>query len=516
MDQPLVTALCTRPSPPVAWARPARTLALALAAAGLCGGALAAGKAAEKKADPAMAEQLQQLMVRMQQLEQRNAELEQQVKALAARPNAPAAPAAVAATTAPTPPAAGSDWGRLGALEQQVKALARPAEVDPDDSLTVETSLVAVGQQLGSRGSDTGHSQGRLNYRGDIEVGVPLGTVAALGDARFSGFGHLRFGQGSGVALRPSHTATVNSVPFEAGAGPDEAYAIVAQAWGQLEWDLGGGRFNDLPGNRVEMNLGKIDLFGFFDQNAVAGDEGAQFLNNVFVHNPMLDSGGDIAADAYGFAPGLRVAYIDEGEDRGWGWGASLGVFGSGAAAHFSAGPRRPLVIGQLEFSPKLINGEPHGSYRLYAWTNGQTTDLGGETAQRHSGYGLSVDQKLGREWNLFGRWGQRTSGDGAFDKALTVGFEHGGRAWGRGSDAVGLAAGFVHTSSEWAQATALDTSLVGFAAHGNEQIVEAYYRWKLSDHLELTPDLQWIRRAGGNADAPGFMAVGLRAAVGF
>ena len=514
MDHLFVTAPRARSSTPGARAWQPRALALALAATGLCSSALAAGKAPEKKTDPAMAEQMQKLMERMQQLEQRNAELEQQVKALAAKPAAPTTPATASATAATTPP--GSDWGRLGALEQQVKALVRPVQPDPDDGPTVETSLVAVGQRLGSNGSDSGHSQGRLNYRGDVEVTVPLGTVAALGDARFSGFGHLRFGQGSGVALRPSHTATVNSVPFEAGAGSDETYAIIGQAWGQLEWDLGGGRFNDLPSNRVEMNLGKIDIFGFFDQNAVAGDEGAQFLNNVFVHNPMLDSGGDIAADAYGFAPGLRVAYIDEGEDRGWGWGASLGIFGSGAGANFSAGPHRPLVIGQVEFSPKLINGEPHGTYRLYAWTNGQTTDLSGAVAQRHSGYGISVDQKLGREWNLFGRWGQRTSGDGAFDKALTFGFEHGGRAWGRGHDAVGLAAGFVHTSGEWAQATALDTSLVGFAARGNEQIFEAYYRWKLSDHLELTPDLQWIRRAGGNSDAPSFMAVGLRAAVGF
>jgi hypothetical protein len=489
-------------------------MALALAAAGLCGGAQAADK---KKAEPVTAEQLQQLMQRMQQLEQRNSELEQQVKALAARPS-PATPATAAAPGASGTPAPGGDWGqqRLVAVEQQVKALTKPVQPDADDELTVETSLVAVGQQVGSKGSDSGHSQGRLNYRGDVEVSVPLGTLRALGEARFTGFGHLRFGQGSGVALRPTHTATVNSVPFEAGAGSDETYAIIGQAWGQLEWDLGAGRFNDLPSNRVELNLGKIDIFGFFDQNAVAGDEGAQFLNNVFVHNPLLDSGGDIAADAYGFAPGLRVAYIDEGEDRGWGWAASLGVFGSGGGANFSAGPRKPLVIGQVEFSPKQINGEPRGTYRLYAWTNGQTTDLSGEAAQRHSGYGLSVDQRIGREWNLFGRWGHRTSGDGAFDKALTFGFEHGGRAWGRGNDSIGLAAGFVRTSSEWANATSLDPTLAGFAADGNEQILEAYYRWKLSDHLELTPDLQWIRRAGGNGDAPSFMAVGLRAAVGF
>jgi high affinity Mn2+ porin len=69
---------------------------------------------------------------------------------------------------------------------------------------------------------------------------------------------------------------------------------------------------------------------------------------------------------------------------------------------------------------------------------------------------------------------------------------------------------------SEWARATALDTSLVSYAASGNEQVLETCYRWKLSAHLALTPDLQWIRRAGGDRGAPAFTAVGPRAAVGF
>ncbi|HEV8688992.1 MAG TPA: transporter, partial [Ideonella sp.] len=253
--------------PPLWWA---------LATAGLCSAALAAEP--EKATDAAVLEKLEQLMQRVQQLEQRNGDLERRVRDLSAKVAVPAAPAA---TTAPT-----TDWGkpreeRLVALEQQVKSLVRPVlDGAPDEEgPTFETSLVAVGQQLGANGSDTGHSQGRLNYRGDIEVNLPLGTLPALGDAKFSGFGHLRFGQGGGVALRPSHTATVNSVPFEAGAGSAESYMIVAQAFGQLEWATGPSRFNDLPGNRVELTAGKIDFFGFFDQNAVAGDEGAQFLN---------------------------------------------------------------------------------------------------------------------------------------------------------------------------------------------------------------------------------------------
>ena len=264
-------------------------------------------------------------------------------------------------------------------------------------------------------------------------MSLPAGYV---GEARGTALAQLRFGQGGGVATRPTHTGTVNSTTFEAEAGSDQTYAVIAQALYHLEWPLDAGRFNDQAGTRAELTLGKLDIFTLFDQNQVAGDEAAAFLNNVFVHNPMLDSGGDIGADSFGFAPGLRAAYFHEGESTTW--GLSAGVFASGEGAEFG-GVGGPMVIVQAEFSPKQINGEPRGNYRLYAWTNGRTTELDDETEQRHSGFGLSVDQKLGREWNLFGRYGQRFDGDGAFDKALTFGFEHGGRLWGRARDAVRL-----------------------------------------------------------------------------
>jgi high affinity Mn2+ porin len=475
--------------------RPRHAVAMATAAWGL-----AITCPASAAGDAAVLAQLQRLLERVGQLEQRNAQLEDQVREL----KAGLRPASVTVPVA-TQSAAPSAEGRLTTLEAQVQAMARPPELETDDGpgLVVEGGVLAVGQRVNRGGSVSGQGESRLNWRGDVEVSMPLGDVLMLGDAQLTGFGHLRFGQGTGVALRPTHSATANSVPFEAGAGSDETYAIVAQAWGQLTWPLEASGFNDLPGSRVELNLGKMDVFGFFDQNAVAGDEGAQFLNNLFVHNPLLDSGGDIAADAYGLAPGARLAYINVGESASW--AASLGVFGSGTGANFASGPSRPLVIGQLEWSPLQINGEARGNYRLYAWTNGQTTDLAGST-QRHSGWGVSADQRLGRDWNLFGRWGQRSSGEGAFDKALTLGFEHGGRAWGRGPDALGLAAGWVHTSN----------ALKAGGLSGAEQTVELYYRMKLNDHLELSPDVQFIRRAGGDPAADPITVLGVRASVGF
>lgn len=475
----------------------------------LAGLALALAPLFPLAAEPGPSEvQLTQLLQRMQQLEARNIDLEARLQALAA---------ALASRT----PAAGSQWGdaRLQAIEQQqqtlaqqVQGLSRPAdesEALADDGPSFGGSLVTVLQRVNSGGSEDGRSSSRLNYRGDLSVELPAGSI---GDARGTAFAALRFGQGNGVALRPTYTSTVNTTTFEASAGSDDTYAIVAQAYYRLDIPLDGGRFNDQPGTRIELNVGKMDIFALFDQNEVAADETTQFLNNVFVHNPLLDSGGDIAADKFGFAPGLRFAYVNEGESLGW--GLSLGAFAAGDGASYNGGLGQPLYIAQFEVSPRQINGELRGNYRVYAWTNGRTTDLEG-SQQRHTGIGASVDQKLGRDWNLFGRLGRRTAGDGSFNQALTAGFEYSGRPWGRAHDVVGVAYGLLDTSSDWRRLTA-DGSLEGYAASGRERNLELYYRYRLNDHVQLSPDLQVVQRAAGDGGAPSFTVFGLRGMLGF
>jgi high affinity Mn2+ porin len=471
----------------------------------------AAGKKAPAQAQPtatqaAVLEQVNQLMERVRQLEQSNQALTQQVKELRAHD-------------------AGHDMGavaqeeaRLRALEQQqmtlkehVKAMTHPAEAAQaaaaapadDKGLKVTGTLVTVVQQVNAKGSGDGERQAALNYRGDLVATMPAGDI---GSAKGSVAGHLRFGQGQGLALRPTYSSTANSTAFEATAGSADTYAIVAEAYYRLDWAFGGEQAAGVPGDWVNVSVGKMDFFGAFDQNAVASDESGQFLNNVFVHNPLLDSGGDIAADAYGFAPGLRLAYMHTGAERCF--GASLGVFGSGPAASFASGVSRPLVIGQLEWSPMKDAEQALGTYRLYGWSNGRTTDLDGQE-QRHSGVGLSADQHVGDDWNLFGRWGKRTAGDGAFDQALTLGFEYAGRGWGREHDGVGLAMAWLKTDSAWRDANA-------GAVSGSERIAELYYRIKLNDHLELTPDYQFVQRAGGDDTAARIHVLGLRARLGF
>jgi hypothetical protein len=373
------------------------------------------------------------------------------------------------------------------------------------EGISVGASLVGVAQKVSRGGTASGDPESRANYRGDISVTLPVGS---MGDTDGKLFAHVRFGQGTGVALRPTYTSAVNTTAFETNAGPDDSFAILAQAWYQLSMPLGGGSKANAR-EHLHFTIGKIDPFVFFDQNSAADDESAKFLNNVFVHNPLLDSGGDIGADAYGFAPGAIVQYENNAE-KGAEWAVSLGAFGSGPGANFSGNLSNPFVIAQIEKAAR-ISFLP-GSYRLYGWTNGRAEGYDG-LAQRHGGFGISVDQKITDDVTLFGRYGHHTSGKVTFDRALTVGAELDGTPWGRGADAVGLAFGSLRTSADYRNDS---LAVAGYEASGNERQVELYYRYKLNKAVELTPDLQWIRRPGGNASADAVKVAGLRAKLGF
>jgi hypothetical protein len=373
------------------------------------------------------------------------------------------------------------------------------------EGISVGASLVGVAQKVSRGGTASGDPESRANYRGDISVTLPVGS---MGDTDGKLFGHVRFGQGAGVALRPTYTSAVNTTAFETNAGPDDSYAILAQAWYQLSVPLGSGSKANAR-EHLHFTVGKIDPFVFFDQNGAADDESAKFLNNVFVHNPLLDSGGDTGADAYGFAPGATIKYENVAE-KGAEWAISLGAFGSGPGANFSGNLSDPFVIAQIEKAAR-INYLP-GNYRLYAWTNGRAQGYDG-IDRRHGGVGVSIDQKVTDDVTLFGRYGHHTSGKVTFDRALTLGAELQGTSWQRGADSVGLALGRLRTSSEYR-----DESLatVGYQAAGFEQQLELYYRYKLNKAVELTPDLQWIRRPGGDASADTVKVAGLRAKLGF
>lgn len=443
---------------------------------------------------------IERLAARVEMLEQRNAELE---RALASDRLSEKEPELAT---------------RVKALESRVDT-ARPAidRIEALDGIGVEAGVVAVVQSAPRGATDDGTRQTRASTRGDVQITLPAGEWAGITGSALAA---LRFGQGTGVGLRPALTGGVNSTAFEVGDGsdPDSSFAILAQAYLQLDIPLPGARTGADAKRRARVALGKMDAFGFFDGNAIADDEASRFLNNAFVHNPLLDSGGDIAADAYGFAPGAVFELVDE-TDAAASWTWSLGVFGAGEGANFSGSLRKPFVIAQAQTTRRF--GFLPGNYRIHAWSSGQAEDFDGGRS-RHRGVGLSFDQQVADDLTLFGRWGRGSGGRRAFDRAITLGAEWTGNAWGRGGDALGLAWGRLRSSRAFAAASATvdadgdGAPDFGYKASGAESIVELYYRWDLGGGLQLSPDLQIVHRPGGDDAAPDARIVGLRAAWGF
>ncbi|MGE5452351.1 MAG: carbohydrate porin [Acidobacteriota bacterium] len=404
---------------------------------------------------------------------------------------------------------------RLKAVEFQTLEMQKQArQIEALEGIAVGASMTAVVQRaLGSHSTLPAQGPSRANYRGDVSLSLPGGQSGDL-EGRF--FTHFRFGQGTGLGLRPTYTSTLNSSAFETGAGPDDSFAVLAQAWYQLNIPLPLGGYKPHSRQHLEINVGKMDPFLFFDQNAAADDETTRFLNNVFVHNPLLDSGGDAGVDAYGFTPGIRVAYTDQ-YAKGQAWMASVGVFGSGPSANFSGSLGKPVVIAQLEANPRLITGLG-GNYRVYAWQNGRATNAVHSAAaeQTHTGWGASIDQRLDDDWTVFARVGRQMAGQVRFDQTLTMGAQTDGSNWGRAADVVGLAWGVLRTSTRYQQATLTDPTLAGYTAGGSERHAELYYRYRFNDRVQISPHYQWIGRPGADANAPAVKAIGLRMKVGF
>lgn len=399
---------------------------------------------------------------------------------------------------------------RIKTVEAQTAELREKKHIlDALDGIQVGGSLVTVAHSAPRRATTTERNANELNWRGDLTVEMPAGEA---GDTSGKLFAHVRVGQGDGLGplLRPTYTGNVNSTAFGLGGSADrsDSTALLAQLW--YQFDIGLPNANQDADRRVEVTVGKMDPFVFFDQNGAADDESAKFLNNVFVHNAQLDSGGDVGADSYGFSPGVRVAYRDESEGSQY-WQASAAMFGSGNGATYSTSFSRPFVIGQLERGLKLFSGLD-GTYRLYAWRNGRAGDYDGVEAP-HSGWGVSIDQRVPGGVTVFGRYGHQMSGRVLFDRSLSMGAELSGNAWNRGADSLGLAFGMLRTSKAW-QSDALAVS--GAEASGRERIVELYYRWQLNDAFALTPDVQYIVKPAAAPNAKGIFVYGLRAKASF
>lgn len=408
---------------------------------------------------------------------------------------------------------------RLKATEAQTLNMQKTAAfVEALDGIKAGVSFTTVAQRANNGVKADGSGGSELNYRGDVTVSLPGGS---LGEAEGKFFAQIRLGQGNGLANGNGRFSPVNATAFQLSgvSQPDDSGALLAQAWYQMNFPLFRDESQQEASHHLAVTFGKMDPYLFFDQNAAANDETRQFLNSVFVHNALLDAGHDSGVDAYGYAPGLSLAYIND-TAKPVSYGLSAGVFAAGPGAQYNHSFSAPFVIVQAETRQKLIDGLD-GNYRVYAWRNGQGVNFDNSVA-KHTGWGLNLDQRVGDAYTLFARYGKETSGQVQFDQTTTAGVEVGGSYWGRAADALGLAYGDMRSSAEFRNASAtLDADGDGqpdfaYQAQGSERLLEIYYRWRIHKQFELSPDFQYIRHPGANPEQSSMKAIGLRAQIAF
>ncbi len=434
---------------------------------------------------------------RLQQLEKRNAELEQRLRKLEGATDQVQKSLETDKISENEPELV----ARLKAVELQTLAMQKPIRVVEDlDGVSTAISFTTVAQA--PRG-DLMREASQLNYRGDLSVTVPLGSSLGGDNQLFASF---RLGQGSGLNGINAFSKP-NAAAFRVlSTTPDDSVAVLGQVGyrGRVALPIGG--FPAHSREAVEFAFGKMDPFAYFDQNAAANDESKQFLNTAFVHNPLLDAGGDMGVDANGFSPGLWLSYVNERNKRQV-WRVSGAVFGAGNGANYSRVFSAPLLIAQAETQWPGWNGQ-RAQARIYTWRNGQAAQLD-ESTGKHAGWGVSMDQRVGDGVLLFGRYGQRNQGQASFHRALTVGAEVSGLYWQRGGDTLGLALGNLPTSQE--ARLAADHALAKA-----EYVAEIYYRYRVNRHLELSPDVQWIQHAAGVRQRANALVWGLRVQVNY
>ncbi len=280
-------------------------------------------------------------------------------------------------------------------------------------------------------------------------------------------------GQGPDQTVRSNAGLNADGGSLQDTDGVDRI--ALAKAW------LGGDYFNE----HLEAVAGKIDLGDYFDANAVSNDETRQFLSNAFVNNPTLENPGS--------APGAILYYDTQKSLR----------IGAGIQHSLNSGFAvldHPYFISEIDYTTHFFRGL-EGNYRLLGHMNG--ANAGG-----NKGFGISMDQILFPTVTAFARYGLNRLQGASHKYAWSTGFEKTRFFPSRPSDALGFAFGQQEGTSVKV-----------------DSLTEIYYRFFLSDHLSMSPHLQWLIRssrpdlaasAGSLEHEKNVFVIGLRSQVDF
>jgi high affinity Mn2+ porin len=337
-------------------------------------------------------------------------------------------------------------------------------------------TFVGQGTPNANNGDATDGEDSRFDgsWSADVEIAKAFddygSTSLTTGGMAFL---HMEVGQGDSVEGELSVFSNVNR-----DAGDSAANVQITEAWYEQY----------LFEEQLTITAGKIDATGYIDTNEFANDECSQFLGHIFRNSAVIDWPDDnnwggrvyLAPEALSFID-IEAVFMEE--DGEW-----ENLFDN------------PFIAAQLNFMPaKVFDYDEEmwgGNYRAIFWYNGaphaKVKDAG-DFERGNAGFGFSCDQKLTDVYGVFGRFGWANSEKSDLCIDWSFGGQMTGEYWMREDDIVGIAVGQAIPGKEYR-----DTN----ADHHAETHLEAYYAFKVNEHLTLSPDMQWIWNPNGVSDS--------------
>jgi hypothetical protein len=373
---------------------------------------------------------------------------------------------------------------KLERLEKTIENPNAPASEPQSEKQWYEKIDFAIGASgviQGSTGAEDDGVDATARYELELQFHVTPKDLLYL---------HLEAGNGDGIDDRVPTLSSLNADAFG-----DDDHPGFTEAW-YLH------RFQYLG---AVLQIGKLCLGGpgdnspddaiAFDGNEYANNERNQFLSGGFVNSLALELPDN------GLAVATRISPLEQ---------LAISFAVADADADWSDLFNDLFLIAEVNFKPEIA-GHP-GNYRVYGWFNGSDhEDLldPTDTDENNYGVGLSFDQEITESLGIFARYGWQRGSVSQVEHAWSAGFQCSGKFYGRENDTFGLAYGMAVIGDDWKDANS------GVNA-GDEHHVELYYNIKVNDHLDISPDIQWVNNPNGDRNNDDVWAFGIRAQLSF
>ena len=328
----------------------------------------------------------------------------------------------------------------------------------------------------------------------------------------------VAFEAGDGEGVDPD-IGTLSAVNYDAffteltnnvGGSTNVVALSISQAYYENEWGSG----------RLVIDVGKLDVHSFFDDNAFANDETDQYLSAIFTRSADTSYK---QLDFY-YAPAIALQYQPVPLV-----GMTL-IAANGNKSGFSDIFNQMYYVGQINFMPGL--GGYEGNYRVYALLDNrdsvnttftrinsvsmpdiQAGDLSKGKREENTAWGLSFDQALPGDLGVFARFSSQDDKfiENLVESSWSFGALVEGKRWGRKGDSFGVAYGSVNVNKDPAV-----LAYAGLSKADDETHFEVFYKCGYKDHYTITPDIQVINNIGGDASADSVIVYGVRSQLNF